>query len=44
VFAGGCALAALFFAQLGKWCFCALPLLGIASLLMRDEVPEAGPD
>ena len=44
VFAAGCGLAALFFAQLGKWCFCALPLMGIASLLMRDEVPEAGPD
>ena len=44
VFAGGCGLAALFFAQLGKWCFCALPLLGIASLIMRDEVPDAGPD
>src|SRR5215469_8299259 len=27
LFAGGCGFAALFFAQLGKWCFCALPLL-----------------
>jgi uncharacterized membrane protein YoaK (UPF0700 family) len=44
VFAGGCGLAALLFAQLGKWCFCALPLMGIAGLMMRDEVPDAGPD
>lgn len=44
VFAGGCGLAAFLFLQLGKWCFCALPLLGLASLTMRDEVPDAGPD
>jgi uncharacterized membrane protein YoaK (UPF0700 family) len=44
VFAGGCGLAALLFAQTGKWCFCMLPLLGLASLMMRDEVPDAGPD
>jgi uncharacterized membrane protein YoaK (UPF0700 family) len=44
VFAGGCGLAAFFFAQFGKWCFCALPLFGLVSLMMRDEVPDAGPD
>lgn len=44
VFAVGCGLAAFLFLQLGKWCFCALPLLGLASLMMRDEVPDAGPD
>ena len=44
VFAGGCGLAAFLFLQLGKWCFCALPLFGIASLMMRDQVPDAGPD
>ena len=44
LFAGGCGLAALLFAQTGKWCFCLLPLLGVTSLMMRDEVPDAGPD
>ena len=44
VFAAGCGLAAFLFAQFGKWCFCALPLFGLVSLMMRDEVPDAGPD
>jgi uncharacterized membrane protein YoaK (UPF0700 family) len=40
-FGGGCALAALLYALLGKWCFCALPLLGLAALKMRTEISDA---
>jgi uncharacterized membrane protein YoaK (UPF0700 family) len=41
VFAAGCGLAALFYARLSQWCFCALPLLGIATLMMRNDIAEA---
>ena len=40
-FAGGCALAALLYTQLGKWCFCLLPAFGVAALMMRAEISEA---
>ena len=40
-FAAGCALAALGYAFCGKWCFCALPLLGLAALMMRAEISDA---
>ncbi|MGB6604016.1 MAG: YoaK family protein [Steroidobacteraceae bacterium] len=41
VFAAGCGLAALFYARLGQWCFCALPLLGVATLMMRRDIADA---
>jgi uncharacterized membrane protein YoaK (UPF0700 family) len=41
LFALGCGLAALLFAGVNKWCFCALPVLGVATLLMRDEISHA---
>ncbi len=41
VFAAGCGLAALLYAQLGKWCFCALPVLSICTLTLRAEIAEA---
>lgn len=41
LFALGCGLAALLFAGVNKWCFCALPALGVAALLMRDEISHA---
>jgi uncharacterized membrane protein YoaK (UPF0700 family) len=41
VFAAGCGLAALLYARLGQWCFCALPLLGLASLIMGNEIADA---
>jgi uncharacterized membrane protein YoaK (UPF0700 family) len=41
VFAAGCGLAALFYARLGQWCFCALPLLGLATLTMRSDISAA---
>lgn len=40
-FAAGCALAALLYAALDKWCFCVLPLLGLATLMMRAEISDA---
>lgn len=40
-FAAGCALAALLYAALNKWCFCVLPLLGLATLTMRAEISDA---
>jgi uncharacterized membrane protein YoaK (UPF0700 family) len=40
-FAVGCGLAALFYAQLSQWCFCALPILGFATLMMRSDIAEA---
>jgi uncharacterized membrane protein YoaK (UPF0700 family) len=40
-FAAGCALAALLYALLNKWCFCVLPLLGLATLMMRAEISDA---
>jgi uncharacterized membrane protein YoaK (UPF0700 family) len=41
VFAAGCGLAALLYAQVGKWCFCALPLLGAGTLTLRAEIAAA---
>lgn len=41
VFATGCGVAALLYAQLGKWCFCVLPVLGVATLMMRGEISAA---
>jgi uncharacterized membrane protein YoaK (UPF0700 family) len=41
VFATGCGLAALMYAQVGTWCFCVLPLLGIGTLMFRTEIAEA---
>jgi uncharacterized membrane protein YoaK (UPF0700 family) len=41
VFAAGCGLAALGYAYLGKWCFVALPLLGIGTLTLRTEIAAA---
>jgi uncharacterized membrane protein YoaK (UPF0700 family) len=40
-FTAGCGLAALFYAQLSQWCFCALPILGFATLMMRADITEA---
>lgn len=41
VFAAGCGLAALLYAKLGKWCFCALPVLALSALMMRSEIAAA---
>ena len=41
VFAAGCGFAALFYARLGQWCFCALPLLGLATVMMRKDIAAA---
>lgn len=41
VFAAGCGLAALVYTQLGKWCFCVLPVLGICTLMLRAEIAAA---
>ena len=41
VFAAGCGLAALLYAQVGKWCFCVLPLLGAFRTSMLQDV-DAG--
>jgi uncharacterized membrane protein YoaK (UPF0700 family) len=41
VFAAGCGLAALLYAQAGKWCFCVLPLLGAGTLTLRAEIAAA---
>jgi hypothetical protein len=41
VFATGCGLAALLYAQVSKWCFCALPVLGACALMMRQEISDA---
>ena len=41
VFAVGCGLAALLYAQVGKWCFCVLPLLGAGTLTLRSEIAAA---
>ena len=40
-FAAGCGLAALLYLEMGKWCFCVLPALGITTLLMRTEIAAA---
>ena len=41
VFAAGCGLAALLYAEVTTWCFCVLPLLGFATLMMREEISAA---
>jgi uncharacterized membrane protein YoaK (UPF0700 family) len=41
VFAAGCGLAALLYLEVGKWCFCVLPLLGVVALTMRTEIAAA---
>lgn len=41
VFAAGCALAALLYARVSEWCFCMLPIFGVATLMMRAEVATA---
>lgn len=41
VFAAGCGLAALLYARVSDWCFCALPVLGLCALMMRGEIAEA---
>jgi uncharacterized membrane protein YoaK (UPF0700 family) len=41
VFATGCGLAALFYAQASRWCFCVLPVLGLAMLMMRSQIAAA---
>jgi uncharacterized membrane protein YoaK (UPF0700 family) len=38
VFAAGCGLAALLYAQVSNWCFCLLPVIGVCTLLMRAEI------
>jgi uncharacterized membrane protein YoaK (UPF0700 family) len=40
-FAAGCGLAALLYLEIGKWCFCVLPVLGITTLMMRTEITAA---
>lgn len=40
-FAAGCGLAAVLFLEVGKWCFCVLPALGIATLMMEKEIAAA---
>jgi uncharacterized membrane protein YoaK (UPF0700 family) len=40
-FAAGCGLAALLYLEIGKWCFCVLPALGITTLMMRTEITAA---
>jgi len=41
VFAAGCGLAALLYAEAGQWCFALLPLLGAGTLLLRSEIAAA---
>jgi len=41
VFAAGCALAALLYARVTEWCFFLLPVFGVATLMMRDEIAAA---
>jgi uncharacterized membrane protein YoaK (UPF0700 family) len=41
VFAAGCGLAALLYARVSNWCFCALPALGLCALMMRTEIAQA---
>ena len=41
VFATGCGLAALLYAEIGKWCFWMLPVLGIGTLTLRAEIAAA---
>jgi uncharacterized membrane protein YoaK (UPF0700 family) len=41
VFATGCGLGALLYAQLNTWCFWALPLFGVCTLMMRSDIASA---
>jgi hypothetical protein len=41
VFALGCALASVLYLEVGKWCFCVLPVLGISTLMMGSEISAA---
>lgn len=41
LFAAGCALAAVLYAQVNKWCFCVLPVLAACALMMRTDIAEA---
>lgn len=41
VFAAGCGLASLLYLEVGKWCFCVLPALGVSTLMMRTEISSA---
>lgn len=41
VFAAGCAFAALLYAKVNAWCFCVLPLFGLAALSFRREIIDA---
>jgi len=41
LFAAGCGLAALLFAEINKWCFCVLPVLAAGALMIRSEIVDA---
>jgi uncharacterized membrane protein YoaK (UPF0700 family) len=41
VFAAGCGVAALLYAEVSSWCFCVLPVLGLGTLMMRAEISAA---
>ena len=41
VFATGCGLAAFLYARLSQWCFCLLPVLGLGTLFMHEEIADA---
>ena len=41
VFAAGCGLASLLYLEIGKWCFCVLPVLGVSTLMMRTDITAA---
>ena len=41
VFAAGCGLAALLYAKVNTWCFWVLPLLGLGTLTIRNEINDA---
>jgi len=41
VFAAGCGLAALLYARVDRWCFCLLPLFGVAMLMTRQDISDA---
>jgi uncharacterized membrane protein YoaK (UPF0700 family) len=40
-FAAGCGLASLLYTEVRTWCFCALPILGLGTLMMRAEISSA---
>jgi uncharacterized membrane protein YoaK (UPF0700 family) len=41
VFGAGCGLAAVLYAEVNTWCFCLLPLFGLATLIMSNETSYA---